>query len=167
MKNIGCIGLFGTCGTSTWRADFIRQYSKLGINYFNPQVENWSPELADIEAQHLKRDEIILFPVTSETYGTGSLAETGFSILQAVQSNSTRFVIVMIVPDLDEALKADQTAYKESLRARTLVSAHLAANPMPNVFVVSDFHQMLNLSVQLYQIVNHLNDLIEETKMIA
>jgi len=166
MKNIPCIGLFGTCGSSTWRASFIQRYQELGINYFNPQVENWSPELADIEAEHLKRDEIILFPVTSETYGTGSLAETGFSILQAVQSNATRFVIVMIAEEPDSILKADEVAFKESVRARRLVAAHLDANPLPNVFVVSDFHHMFNLSVELHKIINRLNDLTDETRRI-
>lgn len=145
------IGLFGTCGNSTWRETFIERYRDLGINYFNPQVSDWKPEHADIEAQHLKTDEIILFPVTRETYGTGSLAETGFSILQATQ-NTGRYIIVMIDPDLDDALKADETAYRESIRARRLVRAHLAANPHPHVFVVHDLEEMFELSVQLHSV---------------
>jgi hypothetical protein len=159
IKNVTCIGLFGTCGNSTWRQRFIERYTTLGMNYFNPQVDDWKPELADIEAEHLKRDDIILFPVTSETYGTGSLAETGFSILQAIQSNANRWVVVMIDPDLDDALKADEVAYKESLRARRLVTAHLAANPHPNVFVVKSLDEMLELSVSLYDVSTSLRNL--------
>lgn len=165
MKNLPCVGLFGTCGASTWRKEFIEFYTKTGIRYFNPQVDDWTPELADIEAQHLKRDEVILFPVTSETYGTGSLAETGFSILQAIQSNATRFVVVMIADDMDEALKADETAYKESMRARKLVKAHLAANPHPNVFVVDNFEDMLILSVELYNAVEKIAALTAQYKV--
>jgi hypothetical protein len=147
------IGLFGTCGDSEWRRPFMVHYNGYGIDYFNPKVKDWKPELAAVEAEHLRTDEIILFPVTDETYGSGSLAEVGFSILQAVTDlNEGRFVIVMISPEPCEALKADAVAFKESVRARTLVKAHLAANPHPNVYIVDTFEQMLALSVGLYRI---------------
>ena len=79
-----CIGLFGTCGTSTFRKDlFIPKYESIGlkdgVDFFNPQVKNWSPNCAVLEAQHLAEDSIILFPITHETYGLGSLSEIGFS----------------------------------------------------------------------------------------
>lgn len=91
-----CIGLFGTCGKSTWRVPFMTRYTELGIPYFNPQVEDWKPEDAVIEAEHLADDDVILFPVTSETYATGSLAETGFSILNAVRLDDRRDFIILI-----------------------------------------------------------------------
>jgi hypothetical protein len=165
VKNIPCIGLFGTCGGSKWRDDFIQVYDAAKIRYFNPQVSDWKPEYADIEADHLRRDEVILFPVTSETYGTGSLAETGFSILQAINSNANRYIVVMIAPDLDEHLKADEAAYKESLRARRLVAAHLKANPHPNVFIVDDLEAMLELSLELHNISFLLGRLAEKYKV--
>ena len=80
-----CIGLFGTCGNSIWRNDFIAKYNALNINFFNPQKEGWTPEDAQIEAEHLAEDSLILFPVLSETYGLGSLVETGFSVAQAMR----------------------------------------------------------------------------------
>jgi hypothetical protein len=156
---VPAIGLFGTCGDSKWREPFIEAYKTLGIRYFNPQVADWNPQLADIEAQHLKMDEIILFPVTDETYGTGSLAETGFSILQAITSPLRRYVVVLIAPEPAEHLKADETAYKESVRARRLVRAHLNANPRENVFVVNTLGQMLALSIALH------NTMIEMRKI--
>jgi hypothetical protein len=30
------IGLFGTCGNSTWREDFIELYNNEGLEYYNP-----------------------------------------------------------------------------------------------------------------------------------
>jgi hypothetical protein len=167
LKNLPCIGLFGTCGNSAWRRDFITIYANFGITFFNPQVDDWSPELADIEAQHLKRDEIILFPVTGETYGTGSLAETGFSIIQAISSNTNRWVVLLIEDTLDDSLMADAVAAKESLRARKLVKAHLAANPHPNVFVVNSLEQMRDLSLELYRVARDLNGLSETYGAVA
>ncbi len=74
--NVVTVGLFGTCGGSLWREPFEAKYNEQGIVFFNPQVDDWNPSMADIEAQHLAEDEIILFPITGETYGTGSLAES-------------------------------------------------------------------------------------------
>jgi len=44
-----CVGLFGTCGGSTWRNKFIERYNNEDIMFFNPQVEEWDPSMAAIE----------------------------------------------------------------------------------------------------------------------
>jgi hypothetical protein len=148
-----CIGLFGTCGGSTWRNEFIKKYSELDVSFFNPQVDDWKPELAEIEADHLVNDDIILFPVTNETFGTGSLAETGFSIMQAINSNDNRSVVIMVEKDVKEELKvADPVASKESTRARALVRAHLTRVKKPNVYIVDSLDEMLEVSLKLYQV---------------
>ena len=99
MKKI-TIGLFGTCGISQWRTPFIKKYSSLGIQYFNPVKSDWKVEDATIEAEHLANDEILLFPVTNETYAFGSLGEVGFSIMQALKLDERRDIVVMIEPDV-------------------------------------------------------------------
>lgn len=144
------IGLFGTCGGSKWRDRFIKKYEELGISFFNPQVEDWKPELAAIEAQHLAEDKVILFPVTNETYATGSLSEVGFSILNAIKLDDRRSFVVMIQMDLVSEL-ADPVACKESLRARALVSEHLRKLRLSNLYVVETLDQMMELSISLYR----------------
>ncbi len=144
------VGLFGTCGASTWRKAFIEAYEKLGVAYFNPQVEDWRPELADVEAWHLANDQVILFPVTGETFAAGSLAETGFSVLSALRWGSDRFVAVYINPTVDEELaRSNPEAAKDSVRARKLVLAHLREQAPRNVFVVSSLEDMLRTSLDL------------------
>jgi hypothetical protein len=150
-----CVGLFGTCGASRWRAPFIEAYLRLGIPFFNPVKDNWCPEDAAEEARHLATDGILLFPVTGETYGTGSLAETGFSLQQAIRSvgSSHRFVLVLIEPTLNPSLRdANPVAHQESLRARALVQAHLDQVQHPNVFVVQSLETMLATSLELHGI---------------
>jgi hypothetical protein len=145
------VGLFGTCGGSRWREPFIARFEALGIPYFNPQVENWTPALAEVEAWHLANDALVLFSVTSETFAVGSLAEIGFSALSALRMNANRFVVLYIDPSVDEALVAQNPqAARDSVRARKLVFAHLAAHPLPNVFVVQSLAQMLEASVRLF-----------------
>jgi len=148
-----CIGLFGTCGKSTWRQPFMEVYKEKGIEFFNPQVDDWKPELAVIEAEHLANDSIILFPVTNETYATGSLAETGFSILNAIKLESRRDFVIMIdqtlTPDL---VKDNPVAAKESIRARALVQQHLLKLNFDNVYIVSTFSSMMDVSLKLWEV---------------
>lgn len=145
------VGLFGTCGTSRWREAFIQRYQALGVAYFNPQVENWTPELADVEAWHLVNDELILFPITDETYAAGSLAETGFSVLSSLRWNVHRFVVLYIAPTVNAVLaQANPEAAKDSARARRLVRAHVEQSGMANVFVVDSLEAMLKVSITLY-----------------
>jgi hypothetical protein len=141
------IGLFGTCGGSNWRDDFISRYEQEKINYFNPQKEDWKPEDAEIEAEHLANDEIILFPVLAETSGLGSLGEVGFSILQAIKLSTSRHIVVYIDPNCtveDEALR------KESIRMRALILAHLKKLQYPNVWVAKDMNSVYYLANYLH-----------------
>lgn len=145
------VGLFGTCGGSAWRTPFIKLLSQHGVPYFDPQVENWTPELADVEAWHLANDRLILFPVTSETYGFGSLAETGFSVQSALALNANRFVLLYIAPDVDDVQKAKSPEQADaSRRARKLALSHLAHVTNPNVFVASSLEDMLGKVLKLY-----------------
>lgn len=83
----------------------------------------------------------------------GSLAETGFSIMQAVNSNTDRSVVIMVAKDVNEALRiADPVLAKESLRARALVRAHLKKLQKRNVYIVNSLEEMLNVSVRLYNV---------------
>lgn len=159
MKEI-TIGLFGTCGSSKWRDKFISIYESRGINYFNPVKEDWKPEDAQIEAEHLANDDIICFPVTHETYAFGSLGEIGFSILQAIKLDQRRDIIVMINPNVEiertelvlgELLMVDAQTM-DSIKMRALVMAHLRKINYPNVYIVNTLKNMLDLSMYLHAI---------------
>lgn len=145
-----CVGLFGTCGGSVWREPFMTRYSELGIPFFNPQVDDWNPAFAEVEAAHLANDAIVLFPITGETYAGGSLAECGFSILQAIRLDDRRDFVIMIERDLDPSLD-DEVARRESSRARALVRQHLIKLRLPNVYLVDDLETMLSISETLFE----------------
>lgn len=127
------------------------EYQGLKIKYYNPQVApgTWDPKMANIEAEHLAHDEIILFPVTSESYGLGSLAETGYSILSALKLNGQRDVVILIDQTLDQNLMESPEA-KASLRARKLVLAHVKKLCLDRVYVVDTMDELLTVSLKLY-----------------
>lgn len=159
MKTI-CVGLFGTCGNSTWREEFIESYEDRGIHYFNPDAgDNWHPGMIDDENRHLQEDDIILFPVLSETLGLGSLGEIGFSILNSIRNineGSGQYLIVMIDDDCVDA-KATENEKTLSIKTRKLVKSKLLKIKHPQVFVVTDMMDMKNASLELVDMIsNHM-----------
>jgi len=157
------VGLFGTCGDSKWREPFIETCEKhLEVDYFNPVVPVWDPTFAVQEAEHLVNDDIILFPVTGETYGEGSLAETGYSISQALRSNKNRYVVVYVEPQVHKELEdADKAKATTSNKMRALVLAHLKRQKemYPNVFVVDSMDGMHTAMIHLIAALRIINQI--------
>ena len=155
-----CIGLFGTCGQSKWRDDFMSRYEELGIKFFNPQVGigEWHPGLVDGENRHFAEDDIILFPVTHESTGQGSLVEIGFSIRQSLRVNCHRFFIFLIDDECNDP-NADGAHRKESVNSRALIKSKLVEEEIHNVFLVDSLEEMLTLSIQLHEICVKYNEI--------
>ena len=152
-KSTQMIGMFGTCGNSTWRTPFIDGYTKLNIPFFNPQLGpgEWNPACAAEEARHLAKDSIIVLPITGETTAFGSLSEVGFSVLNAIKLDSRRYFIVYIADKMDESLMLkDPTGCTESLKMRALVTEHLKKLNLDNIYVVDNLENMYKCSVILY-----------------
>lgn len=64
--------LGGTCGESTWRDTLIPM---LDIDYFNPVVDDWTPECQEEEIRQRGICDYILYVITSEMKGVYSIAE--------------------------------------------------------------------------------------------
>lgn len=149
-----CVGMFGTCGESTFRQDLlIPAYEAAGVTYYNPQVGvgEWGPEMADIEADHLAFDVVQTWPVTGETYAIGTLAEQGFSVASTMRAESPfpKFIVPMVELTLSPEL-TDQQLRKESIRARKLITAHFEKSSAPNVFLTRTLEEMRDVSIAVY-----------------
>jgi hypothetical protein len=93
-----------------------------------------------------------LFPITNETYGLGSLAEVGFSILNAIRLDNSRFFVVLIDDDVTDELKIENPELaKESKRNRILVKSHLKNLRLSNLYIVDTMEELFEASVILYQ----------------
>lgn len=64
--------LGGTCNGSTWRDELI---PLLGINYFNPVVENWTPQCQEEEIKQREKCDYVLYVITPKLTGLYSIAE--------------------------------------------------------------------------------------------
>lgn len=154
MKTLPVIGLFGTCGKSRWREPFLATYGQLGIRAFNPQVAEWTPACAQAENEHFQQDAILLYPVTAESTGFGSLAEVGLAIVEIERSNrgkepgDTRELLIFIDPACTDPA-ANETQIRDSCRARTLVASKLPAYLGPNIHLCASLDEMLQRSLRL------------------
>ncbi len=64
--------LGGTCNESTWRDDLIKN---LEIDYFNPVVEDWTPECMAEEIRQRETCDFVLYTITPKMTGVYSIAE--------------------------------------------------------------------------------------------
>lgn len=64
--------LGGTCNHSTWREELI---PLLNVDYFNPVVDNWTPECQEEELRQREMCDICLYVITPLMTGVYSIAE--------------------------------------------------------------------------------------------
>lgn len=68
--------LGGTCADTTWRSELMPLLDNLKIDYFNPVVEDWTPECQSIEEEEKNHKcNVHLYVITKEMMGTYSIAE--------------------------------------------------------------------------------------------
>lgn len=89
MKKSTFLG--GTCNNSTWRNKLI---PLLNVPYFNPVVEDWTPEDQKNELREKGMCKIHLYIITKEMIGV-------FSIAEAVASSMMRnkITIFQVMPE--------------------------------------------------------------------
>ena len=76
-RQAGCaVFLGGACGSTTWRRDVAIPFLEAaGITYYNPQVDEWYPELVQIEQKAKQSALVLLFVIGSETRAVVSMVE--------------------------------------------------------------------------------------------
>lgn len=84
--------LGGTCAESTWRDDLI---GVLGVSYFNPVVDDWTPKCQENEEfEKAVECNIHLYVITCDMTGV-------FSIAECIESAMTRGkqTILHVIPE--------------------------------------------------------------------
>ena len=64
--------LGGTCNESTWREALIPM---LNIDYFNPVVEDWTPDCMEEEIKQRKTCDYVVYVITPKMTGVYAIAE--------------------------------------------------------------------------------------------
>jgi len=98
--------LGGTCNGSTWRESLIPM---LSVQYFNPVLENWTPECQDEEIKQRQECDFCLYTITPKMTGVYAIAEV------VDDSNKRPEKTVLCILEEDEGLKFTEHQMK-SLR---------------------------------------------------
>lgn len=86
--------LGGSCNPTRWRTEVvIPELKRLGITYYNPQVEQWGPELIELECFAKQNSEILFFVVDNQTRAIASMIEVAFLA-------ATNRKLVLVINDL-------------------------------------------------------------------
>jgi len=93
--------LGGTCANSTWRERLIKQ---LKVDYFNPVVDDWTPEDQEIEKQKRKTSDYVLYVITPLMKGVYSIAET----IDDSNKRSEKTLFCFLKEDDDEKFDEEQ-----------------------------------------------------------
>lgn len=125
-----------------WRENTIQPVlDELGVTYFNPVVSNWTEESAEIEARVIAQAETIVLVITAAHPSIGSLAESGWAVLSAIERGQT--IIIYIAPD---------SPNEDSWRARQIVLSQalpLAEN-LDNVLIVNNLDAVVAALREIY-----------------
>ena len=121
--------LGGTCNESTWRNELIPLLEKAGVEYFNPVVDNWTPECQEEEYRQKEICDVHLYLITKKMKGV-------FSIAEAVASCQFKDKEVLFAfADFDGEF---DTAEKKSLDAVGHLIARLGGGYMPDLEDIRD-----------------------------
>ena len=104
--------LGGTCNNSTWRDKLI---SLLKIDYFNPVVDDWTPECQDEEIRQRELCDYCLYTITPKMTGVYSIAEV------VDDSNKRPEKTILCVLDEDNESSFSETQIKSLKQVKEMV----------------------------------------------
>jgi hypothetical protein len=104
--------LGGTCNGSTWRDNLIK---KLEIDYFNPVVEDWTPECQTEEIIQRATCDYCLYVITPKLTGVLAIAEV------VDDSNKRHNKTIFCFLDSDEGLTWEKHQTKSLLQVGKMI----------------------------------------------
>ncbi|VDI68593.1 uncharacterized protein LOC143063809 isoform X1 [Mytilus galloprovincialis] len=122
--------LGGSCNPTTWRQELAIPFLKShGITFYNPQVQNWRPELLELEAQAKENADIMFFVIDKETRGISSMIEVGYLVASMKQV----ILVLTEIEDNDTECKRVFTEQEKSdlCRGRKILEDLVERNSVP------------------------------------
>lgn len=123
--------LGGTCNGSQWREILIPKLIDAKIDYFNPVVEDWTPECQEEEIRQRETCDYVLYTITPKMLGTYSIAEV------VDDSNKRPFKTLFLVLDEDDGETWKEHEIKSLNAVKKLVSSNKGA-------IFNDFGSVVN-----------------------
>lgn len=104
--------LGGTCNGSLWRNGVMSELDNYEIDYFNPVVEDWTPEDMEIELNERENSDYCLYVITPKMTGVYSIAE----VVDDSNKRTEKTLFVVIPEDDGEVFTNAQLKSLESVK---------------------------------------------------
>jgi hypothetical protein len=121
--------LGGTCNGSTWREDLIKL---LTIDFFNPVVDEWTPECMDEEIKQRQQCDYCLYVITPRMTGVYSIAE----VVDDSNKRPNKTVFCVLYEDDDKVFTEIQIKSLKQVGRMVQENGGFFAN---NLITVSEF----------------------------
>jgi len=119
------IFLGGTCAETTWRDELIELLKKYDIEWFNPVVEDWTPECQAIEEEEKNHKcNVHLYVITDAMMGTYSVAESIHSAHLANMYGTSVDLIIFAILKSDKWQKHDTKSFNADMRLIKDIAPH-------------------------------------------
>ena len=109
--------LGGTCNGSTWREKLMPELDRLGIEYFNPVVKDWTSECMKEEERQKKICDTHLYVITPKMKGVFSIAE----VVDDANTNPHNTIFCFLLSDDGKIF--DEAEFKSLLAVEKLISS--------------------------------------------
>ena len=97
-----CVFLGGSCNPTTWRRDIaIPALESANVPYYNPQIDDWSPDLIEAEARAKRDATHFLWIIDGKTRAIASMVEATEFMLQNLSS------FYLVIEEIKEGLLID------------------------------------------------------------
>lgn len=96
--------LGGTCNESKWRDGIIPYLEHVGLDYFNPVVDDWIQECQDREIAERGNADFVLYVITPKMTGVYSIAE----VVDDSNKRPGKTVFVVLSKDCDKSFDKGQ-----------------------------------------------------------
>lgn len=105
--------LGGTCNGSRWRDQLI---PLLSIDYFNPVVDDWTPECQQREIEERESSDLVLYTITPQMTGVYAVAE----VVDDSNKRPSKTVLCVLAQDGDRTFSQAQKKSLDAVAAMVL-----------------------------------------------
>ena len=102
----------GTCNESLWRDDLIKLLDDTKVSWFNPVVEDWTPECQEEEKRQRKSSDYVLYVITTKMIGVYSIAE----VIDDSNKRPDKTIFCYLKKDGDDKFNKAQKKSLESVK---------------------------------------------------
>lgn len=134
--------LGGTCNESTWRDKLIPCLDALGIEYFNPVVEDWTPECQKEEERQKEICDAQLFVITPKMKGVFSIAE----VVEAANVNPKGTIFCVLPTDDDAVFSKGELKSLDAVKKLVSKKGVIIARCLRDIPEIFDFMKRFQLN---------------------